>query len=58
MNLNDNVVYRWLRLGSLRQRNPGHASGPIRHHNRLHNGFLLGHLAEFRIRHRTLGGFF
>jgi hypothetical protein len=36
MNLNDDVVYRWLRLGPLRQRHPGHSRSLVRHHDRLH----------------------
>src|SRR5262245_25957791 len=36
MNLNDNVVYRCLRLGSLHQLHPGRSRGLVRHHDRLH----------------------
>jgi len=36
MNLNDDVVYRRLRLGPLHQRHPGRSRSLIRHHNRLH----------------------
>src|SRR5436190_5187954 len=36
MNLNDDVVYRRLRLGPLHQLHPGRSRSLIRHHNRLH----------------------
>jgi hypothetical protein len=36
MNLNDDVVYRWLRLGPLHQRHPGRSCSLVRHHDRLH----------------------
>src|SRR5246127_2668948 len=36
MNLNKDVVYRCLRLGSLHQLHPGRSPSLIRHHNRLH----------------------
>src|SRR6516165_2261028 len=36
MNLNDDVVYRCLGLGPLRQRHPRRSRGLIDHHNRLH----------------------
>jgi hypothetical protein len=36
MNLNDDVVYRYLRLGPLHQRHPGRSRGLICHHNRFH----------------------
>jgi len=41
MNLNDDVVYRCLRLGPLHQRHPGRSRGLIRHHNRPHDNFLI-----------------
>src|SRR5262249_33554792 len=43
MNLNDDVVYRCLRLGPLHQRHPGRSRSLIRHNDRLHDNFLLGH---------------
>jgi hypothetical protein len=36
MNLNNDVVYRRLRLGPLHQLHPGHSRSLIRRHNRLH----------------------
>jgi hypothetical protein len=36
MNLNDDVVYRCLRLGPLHQRHPGRSRSLVRHHDRLH----------------------
>src|SRR5438874_10210645 len=36
MNLNNDVVYRRLRLGPLHQLHPGRSRSLIRHHNRLH----------------------
>src|SRR6185369_16863127 len=36
INLNDNVVDRWLRLGPLHQLHPGRSRGLVRHHYRLH----------------------
>jgi hypothetical protein len=36
MNLNDDVVYRCLRLGALHQRHPGRSRSLFRHHDRLH----------------------
>src|ERR1051325_7771679 len=36
MNLNDNVVDRWLRLRPLRQLHPGRSRSLVRHHYRLH----------------------
>src|SRR5246500_1970018 len=45
MNLNDDVVYRCRRLGPPHQLYPGRARGLIRHHNRLHDNFLLGCLS-------------
>src|SRR4051794_8193598 len=37
MNLNDDVVYRCLRLGPLHQRHPGRSGSLVRHHDRLHH---------------------
>jgi hypothetical protein len=45
MNLNDDVVYRCLRLGPLHQRHPGRSRSLVRHNDRLHDNFLLGHLS-------------
>ena len=45
MNLNDDVVYRCRRLGPLHQLHAGRSRGLIRHHYRLHDNFLLGHLS-------------
>ena len=36
MNLNDDVVYRRLRLGPLHQRHPGRSCSLVRHYDRLH----------------------
>jgi hypothetical protein len=36
MNLNNDVVYRRLRLGPLHQLHPGRSRSLIRHHHRLH----------------------
>src|SRR5262245_47297430 len=36
MNLNDDVVYRGLRLGPLHQLHPGRSRSLLRHHDRLH----------------------
>jgi hypothetical protein len=44
MNLNDDVVYRCLRLGPLHQRHAGRSRSLGRHHDRLHGDYLLGHL--------------
>jgi hypothetical protein len=43
MNLNDDVVYRSLRLGPLDQLHPGRSRSLVRHNDRLHDNFLLGH---------------
>src|SRR5215467_7097108 len=40
MNLNNDVVYRPLRLGPLHQLHPGRSRSLIRHHNRLHRSPL------------------
>src|SRR5437763_16923020 len=45
MNLNDDVVYRCLRLGPLHQLHPGRSRSLVRYHDRLHDDFLLGHLS-------------
>src|SRR5262249_17293350 len=45
MNLNDDVVYRCLRLGPLHQLHPGRSRSLVRYHDRLHDNFLLGHLS-------------
>src|SRR5215472_12585686 len=45
MDLNDDVVYRWLRLGPLRQLHPGRSRSLLRHNDCLHDDFLLGHLS-------------
>jgi hypothetical protein len=45
MNLNDDVVYRCLRLGPLHQLHPGGSRSLVRYHDRLHDDFLLGHLS-------------
>jgi hypothetical protein len=46
MNLNDDVVYRCLRLGLLHQRHPGRSRRLVRHNDCLHDNFLLGSLME------------
>src|SRR4029077_9702715 len=45
MNLNYDVVYRCRRLGPLHQLHPGRSRSLVRHHDRLHDNFLLGHLS-------------
>jgi hypothetical protein len=40
MNLNDDIVYRCLRLGPLHQRHAGRSRSFVRHNDRLHD-FLL-----------------
>jgi hypothetical protein len=40
MNLNDDVVYRCLRLGPLHQLHPGRSRSLVRYHDRLHDNFL------------------
>ena len=37
MNLNDDVVYRWQRLGPLHQLHPGRSRSLVRHDDRLHD---------------------
>ena len=46
MNLNDDVVCRWLRLRALHQPHPGRSSVLIRDHNGLHNNFLSGQIVR------------
>jgi hypothetical protein len=36
MNLNNDIVYRRLRLGPLHQLHPGRSCGLVRHNDRLH----------------------
>ena len=48
MNLNDDVVYRCLRLGPLYQLHPGRSRSLVRHNDCLHDNFLLGHLRPIR----------
>jgi hypothetical protein len=43
MNLNDDVVYRCLRLGPLHQFHPGRSRSMVRHNDRFHGKDLLGH---------------
>jgi hypothetical protein len=43
MNLNDDVVYRCLRLGPLHQRHPRRSRSLVRHNDCLHDNSLLGH---------------
>jgi hypothetical protein len=45
MNLNDDVVYRCLRLGPLHQLHPGRSRSLVRYHDRLHVNCLLGYLS-------------
>ena len=45
MNLNDDVVYRCLRLGPLHQLHPGRSRSLVRHNDCLHGNCLLGHLS-------------
>src|SRR4051812_14454000 len=45
MNLNDDVVYRCLRLGPLHQLHPGRSRSLVRHDDRLHMNRLLGYLS-------------
>src|SRR2546429_6856261 len=44
MNLNDDVVYRCLRLGPLHQLHPGRSRSLVRHNDCLHVNCLLGSL--------------
>src|SRR6516162_3773105 len=46
MNLNDDVVCRWLRFRPLHQRHPGRSSVLVRYHNRLHYSSLLGQIVR------------
>ena len=41
MNLNDDIVYRCLRLGPLHQLHPGRSRSPVRHNDRLHRSLPL-----------------
>ena len=45
MNLNDEVVYRWLRLGPLHQLHPGRSRSLVRHNDCLHGNCLLDRLS-------------
>src|SRR5262250_1399612 len=45
VNLNYDVVYRCRRLGPLGQLHPGRSRSLVRHNDRLHDNFLLGHLS-------------
>jgi hypothetical protein len=45
MNLNDDVVYRCLRLGPPHQLHAGRSRRLVRHNDRLHDHFLFGHLS-------------
>jgi patatin-related protein len=45
INLNDDVVYRCLRLGPLHQLHSGRSRSLVRYHDCLHGNFLLGHLS-------------
>jgi len=42
MNLNDDVVYRWLRLGPLHQLHPGLSRSLVHYYDRLHMNCLSG----------------
>jgi len=44
-NLNDDVIYRCLRLGPLRQLHPGRSRSLVRYHDRLHVHCLPGYLS-------------
>src|SRR5215813_4276119 len=56
MNLNDDVVYRGLRLGPLHQRHPGRSRSLVRHHDRLHVNCLVGYLSLCHLRQEVLVG--
>src|SRR5262249_11354921 len=45
MNLNDDVVYGWLRLGPLHPLHPGRSPSPLRPNECLPDDFLPGHLS-------------
>src|SRR5215831_2790223 len=45
MNLNDDVIYRCLRLGPVHQLHSGRSRSLLRHNDCLHDDFLLGHLS-------------
>jgi hypothetical protein len=58
MNLYDDVVYRRPRLGPFHQLHPGRSRRLVRHHDRLHNGCLLGYLplmSAVRLSEKKLG---
>jgi hypothetical protein len=56
MNLNDDVVYRCLRPGPLHQPHPGRSRSLVRHDDRLHDNFLLGHLSLSAVPDYGYGG--
>jgi hypothetical protein len=43
MNLNDDVVYRWVGFGPLHQLHAGRSRSLIRHHDCLHRNRLSSH---------------
>jgi hypothetical protein len=45
MNLNDDVVYRGLRLGPIHQLHPGRSRSLVGYYDRFHDDFLLGDLS-------------
>jgi hypothetical protein len=45
MNLNDDVVYRCLRLGPLHQLHPRRSRSLVRYHDRLHDNFFPGYFS-------------
>jgi hypothetical protein len=45
MNLNNDVIYRRLRLGALNQLHPGCSGSLVRHNDCLHGNCLLGRLS-------------
>src|SRR5262249_2619342 len=59
MNLNDDVVYRCLRLGPVHQLHPGRSRGLLRYNDRLHGNDLLGCLSLTwkRCRRRARAGY-
>src|SRR3954449_3712094 len=55
MNLNDDVVYRCLRLGSVHQLHRGRSSSLVRHHDRFHRPSpCVWYVVIFRIPLRTI----
>src|SRR4051812_19397442 len=55
MNLNDDVVYRCLRLGSIHQLHSGRSSSLVRHHDRFHRPSpCVWYVVIFRIPLRTI----